>query len=193
MRAPFVATLAVLISASASAQDRKPHVVEVDGLFGYTAVDVAKWAQLSRVEESSHFAGGIVVRGLLAHLGTTHVGLELGTGRVFSYTARQETPTQIITEKATVAGFHVLVVGRFLELDRYSWDAGVGWFGLGDASVLGLMTSFNYVLLRTSRFHIPVGARLHVLFNEPAVAATAMARLGISIPLSRTDDASAPR
>lgn len=193
MRPSSVAGLALLVAASVSAQERKPHSVEVDGLVGYTAVNADKWAQLGRTDELSHLAGGVVVRGLLFHLGPTHVGLEIGTQRFFSYTARRETPTEIIIEEATVAGFHVLVVGRFVELDRYSWDAGFGWYALGDATVPGLMTNFNYAVLRNSRFSIPVGARLNVVFNEPAIAASVIGKVGISIPLSRDADAPTSR
>lgn len=184
-----IASIALLFAAAASAQDRKPNRVEVDGLVGYTAVNADQWAQLGRPEEMSHRAGGVVVRGLLVEVGTTHVGLEIGTQRLFSYTARRDTPAQIITETATVAGFHVLAVARFVDMERYSWDGGFGWYSLGDVTVPGLMTSLNYVILRNARFAIPIGARLNIVFNEPAIAATAMAKIGVSVPLSRNPDA----
>ena len=196
MRSPLpasVACVALLVAASASAQEQKPHRLEGDGLIGYTAVNADKWAQLGRPEELSHLAGGVVVRGLLFHIGAAHVGLELGTQRLFSYVVRRDTPAQIITETATVAGFHILAVARFVQMERYSWDAGFGWYSLGSVTVPGLMTSFNYVILRNARFAIPVGARFNVVFNEPAIAATGSATLGISIPLSRDTDASASR
>lgn len=186
MRPSVVACFALLAAAQASAQDRKPHRLEVDALIGYTAVNADKWAQLGRPDEMSRLAGGVVVRGLILHMGTTHVGIEIGTQRLFSYTARRDTPTQIVTETATVAGFHFLAVARFVERERYSWDAGFGWYSLGDVTVPGLMTNLNYVILRNARFNIPIGARLNIVLNEPAIAATAIAKIGVSIPLSRS-------
>lgn len=185
MRAPSVFWFAVLLAVPAAAQDRQPHRVEIDGLVGYTAVNADKWARLGQPDELSRLAGGVVARALLFHISTTHVGFEIGTERLFSYEARRDIPGQIITEKATVAGFHVLAVARFVEMLRYSWDVGFGWYALGDETVPGLMTNLNYVLLSNSRFSVPVGARFNVVLNEPAIAATAMAKIGVSIPLSR--------
>lgn len=189
---PLLALALTLGAANiAAAQDRKPHRIEVDGIVGYTAVNVEEWAEFPRIDELSHMAGGVVLRGLLTYLGPTHVGLEIGTQQLFTYKHQQDLPGQTTTTEATVAGFHVLIVARFVELDRYSWDAGFGWYALGDATVPGLMTNFNYAVLRRLRFSIPIGARLNIVFNEPSIAATVMAKIGISIPLSQESSAPA--
>lgn len=191
MRSPYALALALSAATAAAAQDRKPHRIEVDGIVGYTAVNVEEWAEFSRIDEMSHMAGGVVLRGLLTYLGTTHVGLEIGTQQLFTYKHQQELPGQTTTTEATVAGFHILIVGRFVEFERYSWDLGFGWYALGDAAVPGLMTNLNYAVLRRPRFSIPVGARVNLVFNEPSIAATVMAKVGISIPLSRESSAPA--
>ncbi|MGH7638097.1 MAG: hypothetical protein ACREOK_10645 [Gemmatimonadaceae bacterium] len=191
MRPLYALALALGAATSAAAQDHKPHRIEIDGIVGYTAVNVEEWAQFPRIDELSHMAGGAVLRGLLVYLGPTHVGLEIGTQQLFSYKYQQDTQGQLTTTEATIAGFHILIVGRFVELPRYSWDLGFGWYGLGDATVPGLMTNLNYAVMRRPRFSIPVGARLNVVFNEPAIAATMMAKIGISIPLSREPSAPA--
>ena len=191
MRPLYALALALGAATTAVAQDRKPHRIEIDGIVGYTAVNVERWAEFPRIDEMSHLAGGVVLRGLLAYLGPTHVGLEIGTQQLFSYNYQQETPGQTTTTEATVAGFHILVVGRFVELERYSWDLGFGWYALGDATVPGLMTNLNYAIVRRPRFSIPVGARLNVVLNEPSIAASVMAKIGISIPLTREPSAPA--
>ena len=186
MRPLYALALALGAATTAVAQDRKPHRIEIDGIVGYTAVNVEQWAEFPRIDEMSHIAGGVALRGLLTYLGSTHVGLEVGTEQLFTYRHQQELPGQpLTTTEATIAGFHILVVGRFVELERYSWDLGFGWYALGDAALPGLMTNLNYAILRRARFSIPVGARLNVILNEPAIAATVMAKIGISIPLSR--------
>ena len=191
MRSLNIAVLAILVASIGAAQERHPHRVEIDGLFGYTVVDIEQWAEFPQIDEMSPVAGGVVVRGLLVYLSTMHVGIEVGTQRLFTYRFHQETPTQITTHEATVAGYHVLLVGRVVERERHSWDLGFGWYALGDAAVPGLMTSFRYAVLRRPRFSIPVGARLNIVLNEPAVAATMMGSVGISIPLRREADAGA--
>lgn len=191
MRPPYALVLAFGAASSAAAQDHQPHRIEIDGIVGYTAVNVEKWAEFPRINELSHLAGGVVLRGLLTYLGPTHVGLEVGTQRLFAYKHEQELPGQTTTTEATVAGFHILIVGRFVEFERYSWDLGFGWYALGGETVPGLMTNLNYAVLRRPRFSIPVGARLNIVLNEPAIAATVMAKIGISIPLSQESDASA--
>lgn len=188
----IVAGLVLLVAVSAAAQDRKLPLIEVDGLAGYTAVKVENWAQVTPVEKVSRLAAGIVVRGFLTYIGSTQVGLEVGTQRLFSYASRRALPGQIITEEATVAGFHVLAVGRFVELARFSWDLGAGWFALGDVTVPGLMTNFNYALLRSPRFSVPIGARVNLLLNDP-MAATVSAKIGIAIPLTRETNESTSR
>lgn len=189
MRPLYNIALAVIAASSAAAQNQKPHRIEMDGLLGYTAVNVEQWAEFPRIDELSHLAGGVVVRGLLTYISTTHVGIEIGTQQLFTYKHQQDVPGQITTTEATVAGYHVLLVARFMELDRYSWDVGFGWYALGDAAVPGLMTNFNYDLLRRSRFSMPVGARLNIVLNEPAIAATVMGKIGIAFPLSRASNA----
>ena len=156
---------------------------------GYTAVDVTLWDDRSAIDDGDHSSFGIAARGLLAQMGSTSVGIEIGQHRLFSYRRQRVETGGVVIQTNVVQGIHFMAFGRVLETRRFFIDLGAGFQGTGDASVPMLTSSASFVVLRSRRVSVPLGIRGNLIMSEPAFAAAVAAKLGISIALDRVDDA----
>jgi hypothetical protein len=171
-------------ASTALAQDPASRRLEFDGWVGHTVVDVETWGEVPMVSRKHQRGTGVLARLLLTRFGHIPVGIEVGSQRFFWYEIELRQPV-IATQTNVIAGTQVMVFGRFLDTARFFLDAGAGFQGTGEETIVGLMTSANMRLIRRPRFSIPVGARLNLLLNEPAFATALSAKVGISIPLER--------
>ena len=150
------------------AQDTNTKLLEVEGHFGYTAVELEKWANLSSISYRDARALGMSARMFITRMGRarTRVGFEVASRRLFRY----EITGPAVREKHIVAAQHLGVVARFREARRFNWDAGLGFDFFGSYSLPGFHTQGTYVLIDRGRFRVPVGGRLACFLNEQSTA-----------------------
>lgn len=185
MRSLRLVLLLLVIPALARAQDpdRKPTTIEVDGMLGYTAVQVDKWANRTAIADQDQASMGAALRFMFVWFGRTQVGVELATQQLFTYSLQGGTPGTIVTQETTVAGLQFLVIARPVNERRYQVDFGAGFHVFEDVTSPALLTALHYVVLERPRYSVPMGARVNITLNEAAAALTAMLTAGIAIPL----------
>jgi hypothetical protein len=150
------------------AQDTSGKLVEVEGHFGYTAVELEKWANLTSINNRDLQARGINARWFITRMGRarTRVGIELGSRQLFRY----EVVGPSTREQHVVASQHLGVVMRFREARRFNWDAGIGFGFFGGYSLPALHTQGTFALIDRGRFRVPFGGRLDLVLNEQSTA-----------------------
>jgi hypothetical protein len=160
--------LVSLAGARARAQDSSTKLVEVEGHFGYTAVELEKWANRTNINYRDPRALGINARWFITRLGRarTRVGLEVASRRLFRY----EITGPFVREKYVVASQHIGVVLRLRESPKINWDGGMGFDFFGGYSLPSFHTQGTYVLFDRGKFRVPLGGRMDAILNEQSMA-----------------------
>jgi len=181
LRFLMVACLAAALPAVARAQTERR--IEVEGVFGLTAVDVNTWAMSQGITYFDWQAYGVNVRGLLASIGRTRVGVEVGTHRLFRYETFSQIGFQQTYTMVTEASQHV---SAFMRLETKQWaaiDAGFGFHYLKKATLPGFFLSGDLRLLSYGRMTLPIGARIDLIVDQNAAALPLTLKSGASFKL----------
>lgn len=178
-------------AGSAAAQLQLPmrRAIEVDLHGGYTAVQIEKWSNVPRADESDRGGRGLTARLMLWPMRTGQVGVEIGNERLFGYELHSQGGATIVRSIHTVNAPHVALLARLAGRGWLTFDFGGGLFFFDAYTLPSGFFGMNYPLLRTARFSMPVGFRLTPIIHERTIAMTLALRTGISL---RRGDAPEP-
>jgi hypothetical protein len=175
--------LACVLGRESNAQASSAHVVEIEGLYGHTAVDVEKWAQASPVDRRNMAAYGVNARVLFLFIGNAHAGFELGSHHLFRYELFTQIGTSITREKHVVAAQHWGIVTRFDVSRKLALDVGFGFHYLKRSVLPGLQLGLTYPLFERAKLSVPLGARMDLIPDNEVTAVPLSLRSGLSIKL----------
>lgn len=180
--AAVVTAMTCGLGGSATAQESH-RLFEVEGVMGRTAVDVAKWGRVQRVDHSDRTTYGFNARFFVGFIGANRFGFEIGSQRLFAYELATVVGTTVTREKHTEAASHIGAVARFPHTPKLAFDLGVGFHYLSDISLLGVHFATSYRVVDQPRFAIPLGFRMDAILNSDATAVPMTLKTGVSIKL----------
>lgn len=188
MNAHRLAAIVTLLGLAGAARAQEPEdhrgpLLEVEGMAGYTAVDMAAWAGTPNVSNPQQTAYGVNARLLLLRIGTAHAGFELGAAQVLSYEQVTQVGSIITREKHSVSASHLGMVLRFRGAAGLSYDFGFAFHYLSRSTLPGVHGAVTYHLMDEGRVSIPIGARVGMIFDENAVAMPMTFTTGIALKL----------
>lgn len=170
--------IAIRLPTMAGAQ-RNPILVEAEGLVGYSAVNLEKWAKGSPYDWDQG-ASGASAR-LLVPVGRAYMGIEYGFQYLFWYEHRYEWGYS----ESDVESQHFSAITRFSPAPRVDVDAGIGLHLFSDFTDPGLYLGASYRLIESARFSIPVGIRVDPVFDSDALVVPISLKLGLSLKVPR--------
>ena len=151
------------------AEGERTVLIEAELLGGYTPVGLEKWT--GTFATASDFRSfGAIVRIYPILIGSTRVGLEVGSQHFFTWKERFSSGATIVTTTHHVGGLHLALVARACERPRFDCDAGYGLHFLGESALPGVHFGMNYIVIRSKRFRVPVGARVALILSDQSTA-----------------------
>jgi hypothetical protein len=165
-------------------RETRGRALEVEGLFGYTGVDIEKWARVRRVHARDQESYGANLRLFVVHLGSVYTGFEVGSQRMLQYTLLTRTSDFTSTRLIhTVVSQHVGVVARFQPRPRISVDAGGGFRFLDETSLPATHLAVRYRLFGRRGWSVPLGVRLDMILDDYTTAVPMSFATGFFIKL----------
>jgi hypothetical protein len=161
--------------------------LEVDGVGGYTLVDLNSWVRPGRVTDSDRNMVGFTGRLFFANLGDARAGIEVGRQQLFGYHVRSQDGT--IQDSVDIAPWYGGVAVRLPETHRFFFDFGMGMYKLPKNilsfrdSGLRMTTGFAvyYRLLSYRGVTVPIGARIASILDDRAAVLPVALTAGIQI------------
>jgi hypothetical protein len=188
----IVLSVTIAADSGAQAQSRGGRrlsaiALEVDGIGGYTLVDLNSWVRPGRVTQSNRNLGGFNGRLFFANMGDARAGIEVARQQLFKYHVQSEDGT--IRDSADIMSWYGGFAVRLPETRRFYFDFSMGMYKLPKNilsfrdSGLRLSTGFAayYRLVSYRGVSVPVGARIASILDDRAAVLPAALTAGIQI------------
>jgi hypothetical protein len=161
--------------------------LELDGIGGYTLVDLNSWVRPGRVTDSDRDLAGFNGRLFLANVGDARLGLEVGRSQLFEYHVRSQDGT--IQDSVDIESWYGGFAVRLPETRRFFFDFSMGMYKLPKNflsfrdSGMRLSTGFAvyYRLASYRGVSLPIGARIASILDDRSAVLPAALTAGIQI------------
>jgi hypothetical protein len=155
--------------------------VELEGLAGYTVVDVQGYSNFTRLHAHQQYLNGIAARVFLLELDARPLAVEAGYKNLFWYEVQAQGTGLIVRRRVYVSAPHVAGVIRHPTSPRTHVDFGFGLTFLRDGPRPSGHVTAAWRLAQWGRVSVPLGVRVAAILHDDAPMLPVSVTLGAAL------------